>query len=105
MPRSLFQIIDNLKINHITAVPTIYVLMLQSYNKNQYDLSSLSCCITGGAYMSLEMIERIKSEMSIELYKKMGMASVDSVLNYEFDPLINDSEKLKAIFKYTKQNL
>lgn len=73
LPRSILTTIAELRINHITLVPSLYVLLLQSYKGGEHDLSSLTCCITGGAYMSAEFQKAICSRMGLEIYQGYGL--------------------------------
>ncbi len=73
MPKSVLKAIDNFKINRLTAVPSIYKLLLQGYKKGEYDLGSLTCCITGGAYMSPDVQENIESKMGLEVLQGYGL--------------------------------
>jgi long-chain acyl-CoA synthetase len=73
MPRSILKTIDNLKVDRLTAVPSIYVLLLQHYRKNEYNLSSLTCSLTGGAYMPFEVQASIKTQMGLEVIQGYGL--------------------------------
>jgi long-chain acyl-CoA synthetase len=73
MPRSIFKVIDNFQVNHLTTVPSIYDVLFLNHKNVEYDLSSLTCCITGGAYMSPEMIAAIKTKMGIEIFQGYGL--------------------------------
>lgn len=73
MPRSILKLIDNFKINHFTAVPTVYGLLLQQFKAGEYNLKSLTCCITGGSYMTPEMQEGIKSAMGLDILQGYGL--------------------------------
>lgn len=73
MPRSILRLIVDWKINHITLVPSVYKLMLQAYRKGEFDLQSLTCNITGGSYMSLEVQETIKAAMGFDVLQGYGL--------------------------------
>ncbi len=73
LPRAILKLIDDFKINHFTAVPLIYRLLLQHYKETEYDLSSLTCCITGAAYMTADMQEDIKTKMGIDVLQGYGL--------------------------------
>ncbi len=73
LPRSTLKLIDDFRINHFTAVPTVYNLMLQHFKNGEYNLSSLSCCITGGSYMPIEMQETIRSKMGLDVLQGYGL--------------------------------
>lgn len=74
MPRSIFKLIEEYKINYLTIVPAIYNLLLQYYKKAAYDLRSLTCCITGGAYMLRETIEVISAQMGLNVLQGYGLS-------------------------------
>jgi long-chain acyl-CoA synthetase len=73
MPKSIIKKIGAYTINHITLVPLIYNLLLQHYRKDEYDIGSLTCCITGGAYMPPEVQAEIKDRMGIKMYQGYGL--------------------------------
>ncbi len=73
MPRSILKVIENCRVNHFTTVPAIYTLLLQCYKKGDHDIGSLTCCITGGAYMPIEIQHGLKSKMGIEALQGYGL--------------------------------
>jgi len=73
IPSHVFKAIEEQKIDFMIAVPTIYMAFLRNYEKDSFDISSLKYGITGGSYMSVEMHEKIKKEMGIELFQGYGL--------------------------------
>jgi long-chain acyl-CoA synthetase len=73
LPRSILKTIDEKKINCFSAVPAVYNLLLHHYDKQEYDLSSLIYCITGGSYMSLEVHEEIRARMGLDVLQGYGL--------------------------------
>ncbi|MFH1853932.1 MAG: class I adenylate-forming enzyme family protein [Candidatus Omnitrophota bacterium] len=73
IPRHVFKIIQEYKIDFMIAVPTIYISLLRNYKKNPFDISSLKYGITGGSYLSLNVQREIKNVMGIELLQGYGL--------------------------------
>ncbi len=73
IPSHVFKAIEEHKIDFMIAVPTIYVLFLKNYEKGGFDISSLKYGITGGSYMPVDVHEKIKKEMGIELFQGYGL--------------------------------
>lgn len=73
LPRAILKIIEEYKINHFTTVPSIYMLLMREYRIRNADLSSLTCCITGGAYMTPEMLASIEHITGIEIFQGYGL--------------------------------
>ncbi len=73
MPRSIIGLIEDLKINYFTAVPSIYRLLMRSANIRSHQLCSLVRCLTGGAYMSREFLEEIQDAIGVEVQQGYGM--------------------------------
>jgi len=73
IPSHVFKTIEEHKIDFMIAVPTIYISFLRNYEKGRFDISSLKYGITGGSYMSVDMHEKIKKEMGIELFQGYGL--------------------------------
>jgi long-chain acyl-CoA synthetase len=73
MPMSILKTIENFRVDMFTSVPTIYRLLLRHYKRDDCDLSSLTCCITGGAYMPVETQKAVKTVMGLELLQGYGL--------------------------------
>lgn len=72
-PRHILKTIEAAGVDHFVAVPSIFYLLSKSYKKGDYDLGSLVCCITGGAYMSRESVQFIEQSMGIEVQQGYGL--------------------------------
>jgi len=73
LPRAVLKIIDDYKINYLTMVPLIYKLLLRYYKKGDYNLSSLTCCITGGDYVAASFQKEIYDKLGITLLQGYGL--------------------------------
>lgn len=73
IPRHIFKIIEEHKVDFIIAVPTVYISLLRNYDKGRFDISSLKYGITGGSYLSPNTYREIKETMGIELLQGYGL--------------------------------
>ncbi len=77
-PRKLFEIIDDVKINHIIAVPEIY-LLLEKFKDLTRELPSLKVFVCGGSSLSRENYYRIKKAFDIDLLHGYGLTEFTPV--------------------------
>lgn len=73
LPRSIFRLVEDYGINYLTIVPSLYTLLMKYYDKNEFTLRSLSCCITGGAYMRPDLQEAIMANMNLKVLQGYGL--------------------------------
>lgn len=71
-PRKIFNLIREFRINHITAVPEIY-LMLEKFKDMAGKLPSLKVFVSGGSLLSSEDYHRIKNAFGIDLLHGYGL--------------------------------
>jgi acyl-CoA synthetase (AMP-forming)/AMP-acid ligase II len=65
----LDRVLEHIAAERITAFPgppTVYLSILNHPNRDQYDLSSLRLAVTGAAAVPVEMIERMRKELTFE---------------------------------------
>jgi long-chain acyl-CoA synthetase len=77
-PRKIFKLIKELEINHITAVPEIY-LLLEKFRDTAGKLSSLKVFVCGGSMLSREDYSRIKNAFDIDLLHGYGLTEFTPV--------------------------
>ena len=73
-PQSMMEAIEQHRVTHCVAVPTMIVGMLNHPQRQQYDLSSLKTILTGGSKLNPEIAMRIKPEFGCEVQQVLGMA-------------------------------
>jgi long-chain acyl-CoA synthetase len=71
-PRKIFEFIHEFKINHITAVPEIY-LLLEKFRDTAGKLQSLKVFVCGGSLLTREDYYRIKKTFDIDLLHGYGL--------------------------------
>ena len=72
-PRKIFKLINEFKINHITAVPEIY-LLLEKFKDMPGKLHSLKVFVCGGSSLSHKDYYRIKKAFNIDLLHGYGLS-------------------------------
>jgi long-chain acyl-CoA synthetase len=77
-PRKIFGLIDEVKVNHITAVPEIY-LLLEKFKDIAGKLKSLKVFVCGGSLLMREDYYRIKNAYNIDLLHGYGLTEFTPV--------------------------
>lgn len=77
-PRMIFELIEEFKINHITAVPEIY-LLLEKFRDIAGKLLSLKVFVSGGSSLFPEDYDRIKEAFSVDLLHGYGLTEFTPV--------------------------
>ncbi|MFC2091451.1 class I adenylate-forming enzyme family protein [Elusimicrobiota bacterium] len=72
-PRSIFKTIENTGIEFLISVPQLYTYLMQHFEKDKYDISSLKYCISGGSFLSAQTHEQIEQTLGIDLYQGYGL--------------------------------
>lgn len=70
----LMSLIQQHRVTHFTAVPTMILGLLDHPERHRYDLSSLKMILTGGSKLNPEVALRLRPELGCEVQQVMGMA-------------------------------
>lgn len=70
---TIFSAIQNEKVTYICAVPRLFLGMLFHDKADQYDLSSLRFCITGGSAMNVEIFNVFEPKFNVKLVEGYGL--------------------------------
>jgi len=76
---NIFKSIERDKVTYIAAVPRLFLGMLLYENANNYDLSSLRFCITGGSAMPPEYIPLFSESFGTVLVEGYGLTEAAPV--------------------------
>ncbi|MEJ2716575.1 MAG: AMP-binding protein [Deltaproteobacteria bacterium] len=68
------ELIQKHRVTHFVGVPTMILGLLNHPARDQYDLSSLKCILTGGSKLNPEVALRIRPELGCEVQQVLGMA-------------------------------
>ena len=73
---ALLKITSSIKPSMFLAVPSIYARMLQEFEKEKYDLSSVRLFIAGGEPLSPQLLSEWKKKVGTEITDGIGSAEV-----------------------------
>lgn len=73
------QLIQEHKITSMVCVPTLYIDLLNHPKADQYDLSSLKLCSSGGAKMPVPVIEAMEQKLGVTVYEGYGLTETSPV--------------------------
>lgn len=90
----VLKVISEEKATFFAGTPTMFLYLLEEYKKSYYDLSSLKLCITGGAIVSPEIIERVENELNVKLIEIYGATETSGAITG--DPVIGKRKKGSA---------
>jgi long-chain acyl-CoA synthetase len=77
---SALKLIETERVTLLPAVPAIYQFLLMELEKNEYDLSSLRACLSGGAPMPVEMFPRLVAKFPGDFLEGYGLTETSSVV-------------------------
>ncbi len=76
---SIFKAIEKEKVTYIAAVPRLFMGMIFHDKADQYDVSSLKFCVTGGSAMPPEFIPLFKEKFGVPLIEGYGLTEASPV--------------------------
>ena len=76
---SIFKAIEKEKVTYIAAVPRLFMGMVFHDKADQYDVSSLKVCITGGSAMPPEFIPLFREKFGVLLVEGYGLTEASPV--------------------------
>ena len=75
-PEKLFEVIERYRPTILTTVPTMINSMLNAADANHRDLSSLRFCYSAGEALPIELYERWKKTLDVEIFDGIGSAEM-----------------------------
>ncbi|HHX23069.1 MAG: class I adenylate-forming enzyme family protein [Tepidanaerobacteraceae bacterium] len=81
-PEKSLEIISRYKVTHYCGVPTMYVYMLNRFNRNKYDLKSWRVAQTAGASMPAKYIRQIEEKFGVNICETYGTTETSSCITY-----------------------
>ncbi len=76
---SIFKTIEKEKVTYIAAVPRLFMGMIFHDKADQYDVSSMKVCITGGSAMPPEFIPLFREKFGVLLVEGYGLTEASPV--------------------------
>jgi len=75
-------LISRYQVTHFAGVPTMYIFMLQQYEKDKYDLKSWRVAVSAAASMPMEHIKEITEKFNVEFSETYGATETSSTVTY-----------------------
>jgi long-chain acyl-CoA synthetase len=81
-PKSAFELMHKHKVTVFQGVPTMYFALLNHPEWNQYDLSSLKYCVSGGSAMPVEIIRNFEERYKVTVLEGYGLSETSPVASF-----------------------
>ena len=93
-PKEVLKIIESEKVTSFYGVPTMYIALLR-LNVEEYDLSSLKVCVSGGAALARKVHEEFEKRTRIAIVEGYGLTECSPVthINPFAKPKVNSIGK------------
>lgn len=73
------KLIEKHKVTLFPGVPTIFNLMIHDPQRNRFDLSSLKACLSGGASLPVEVMEKFQAVFGCQIIEGYGLSETSPV--------------------------
>jgi long-chain acyl-CoA synthetase len=70
------------RVTLFSGVPTMYLALLNTPAREQYDLSSLQYCFSGGAAMPIEVFKRFSESFGVPILEGYGLSETSPVATF-----------------------
>ncbi len=79
-PKKLLSLIEGHRVTILTAVPTMYQMILTHLKEKKYDVSSVRVCHSGAAAMPVDLIEKIENAFDAPVQEGYGLSEATSMV-------------------------
>jgi long-chain acyl-CoA synthetase len=81
-PRKCFEVLERDRVTIFAGVPTMYFALLHHEQEREYDLSSLTICLTGGAPMPGEVMAAFERRFGVPILEGFGLSETSPVASF-----------------------
>lgn len=81
-PQKALEIMVRDKVNFFAGVPTMYFYLLNFPGADQFDLSSLERCISGGSAMPVEVMLAFNKKYNVQIIEGYGLSETSPVASF-----------------------
>jgi long-chain acyl-CoA synthetase len=81
-PQKALEIMVRDKVTYFAGVPTMYFHLLNFPNADQYDLSSLRRCCSGGSAMPVEVMHAFNKKYHVQILEGYGLSETSPVASF-----------------------
>ena len=81
-PQRALEIMQRDKVTYFAGVPTMYFYLLNFANADQYDLSALQRCVSGGSAMPVEVMHAFNAKYKVKILEGYGLSETSPVASF-----------------------
>jgi long-chain acyl-CoA synthetase len=81
-PKAAFDLMESHHVNFFGGVPTMYLALLNYPEADQYDLSGLKWCVSGGAPMPVEVMRAFDTKYRVNILEGYGLSETSPVASF-----------------------
>ena len=81
-PQDALELMQRDRVTLFAGVPTMYFAILNHEGGDQYDLSSLRYCMTGGAAMPVEVMKQFEEKYPVQILEGYGLSETSPVASF-----------------------
>lgn len=81
-PKGAFELIQKHKVTLFAGVPTMYFALLNYPDADQYDMSSIQHCMSGGAAMPVEVMKAFDAKYDVNILEGYGLSETSPVASF-----------------------
>jgi long-chain acyl-CoA synthetase len=81
-PQKALEIIQRDRVSIFMGVPTMYAALLHAPDRDQYDVSSLRLCVSGGAALPMEILTAFEKEFGCPVIEGYGLSETSPVASF-----------------------
>jgi long-chain acyl-CoA synthetase len=81
-PTKALEVLSRDKVTLFAGVPTMYFYLLNHPEADQYDLSSLRFCLSGGAAMPVEVMHAFNKKYNVTILEGYGLSETSPVASF-----------------------
>ena len=92
--KTAFDLLESHRVTFFGGVPTMYLALLHHSDADQYDLSSLKWCVSGGAPMPVEVMRAFDRKYNVNILEGYGLSETSPVASFN---LIDRPKKIGSV--------
>ncbi len=81
-PKLAFELMQKHRVTVFAGVPTMYFALLNLPDADQYDLSALEHCVSGGAPMPVEVMRQFDQKYGVDILEGYGLSETSPIASF-----------------------